>query len=293
MHTQFYQVGGITIQFNSERPLRSETFEPKFRLFEVDGPGDDTIQLNHYFSLPDLHQDFGQPVYQKLPWLVYRQDHQWVYALTSSLSDRQKIRQISFISADHRTMTIHNGEALTQAYEAGGLTALTMAPTDQVFLARLLARRRGCFLHSDGVKMDGKGYLFVGRSGAGKSTIACQLQNHAEILCDDRMIVRKWPTGYQIHGNWSHGTMPIVSAASAPLIGLFFLEQAGENRIIPMENRQDSLIRLLSCLIRPLTDRSWWDKTLDLLDDLTTTAPCYRLQFDKSGEIYHQLREIG
>lgn len=292
MYTRYYRVAGITIRLDSELPFDEHTFAPKFRLFEVDGPGDDNVHLIHHFFLPET-VDYGRQVYNKSPWKIYKNEHQWTYILETSPDPASKqIRQISYASPDHSRMEIFNGPLVKEAYLHGQAGSLTLAPTDQILLARLLAQRSGCYLHSDGINMDGRGLLFVGHSGAGKSTIATILQHKAEILCDDRMIVRKWPDGYRIHGNWSHGTLPIVSANSAPLTGIFFLEKSAENRIITMDTRMDSITRLLACLIKPMETKGWWEQMLTLIEDLSGSVPCYRLQFDKSGAIYHQLKAL-
>lgn len=293
MYTRYYKVAGITIRFDSDLPINDNTFAPKFKLFEVDGPGSDNVHLLHHFYLPEPG-DYGTQFYKKSPWVIYKNEQNWVYVLEASPdSDGKVIRQISFASPDHTRMDIYNSKLVEHAYQQGQLGSLTMTPTDQIHLARLLADRSGCYLHSDGVNMDGKGFLFVGHSGAGKSTIATLLQDKAEILCDDRMIIRKWAEVFSIHGNWSHGTLPIVSANSAPLTAIFFLEQAQENNIIISENRKDSLARLLGCLIKPLVTKDWWENMLTLLEDIVATVPCYRLRFDKSGKIYHKLKDLS
>jgi hypothetical protein len=292
MYTKYYKVAEITIQFDSELPIEEKTFAPKFKLFEVNGPGNDNVHLIHRFSLPE-RVDIGQQVYKKSPWVIYKNDHEWVYVLEASPDPAvTKIRQISFASLDHTRMEIYNSDLIESAYQHGHMGSLTMAPTDQILLARVLADRGGCYLHSDGVNMNGKGFLFVGHSGAGKSTIATLLQDKAEILCDDRMIVRKWPDGIAIHGNWSHGTLPIVSANSAPLKAIFFLEQAKENSITIHENRLDSIARLLGCLIKPMVTKDWWENMLTLIEAIVDAVPCYRLKFDKSGEIYGKLKDL-
>ncbi len=291
---RFYRVAGMTIRVESELPIGDDTFAAKFRRFEVDGPGEDNVHLVHRFSLPEAASDYGREVYRKPPWVIYKNGSGWVYILETSPDPAEKaIRQISFMSGDHTRAQIYNGELVRQAYQKGGMGALTMSPTDQVLLARLLADRDGCYIHSDGVSMDGQGYLFVGHSGAGKSTIAGQFMDRAEILCDDRMIVRKWPEGYTIHGNWSHGTMPVVSAVSAPLEAVFFIEQASENRVVPVANKMEAISMMLGCLIKPMVTRDWWEKMLALVVDMVGAVPCYRLMFDRGGgavEVVENLR---
>lgn len=155
-----------------------------------------------------------------------------------------------------------------------------------------MAYREGCFLHAGGVILDGKGLLFAGHSGAGKSTMIKMLKERAKILCDDRIIIRRLSDGFRIYGTWSHGEVSDVSPSSAPMDCLIFLEKASENRIIKIETKRDVFIRLLSCLIQPLTTKEWWDKTLPLLDKIASEVPCYILKFDKTGKVIELLRDL-
>ena len=228
-----------------------------------------------------------------------------------------------------------------------------MFPSDQILIARLLADRQGCYLHSAGAILDGAGMLFVGHSDAGKSTITrllmaagagkgivagrvdnggqnglrsegqkerageaagrdahssawniAQKENlprstpaassvpAVEILCDDRNIVRWRDDGWRVYGTWSHGEIPVVSAASAPLCALLFLEKADENRLMPLVDRREITRRLLACLIRPFVTADWWSKTLDLIERMASEIPAYVMRFDKSGDIVAKLGDL-
>jgi len=122
--------------------------------------------------------------------------------------------------------------------------------------------------------------------------MATMLKGKAEILCDDRIIVRKQAGDFNIYGTWSHGDVPDVSANSAALKAIMFLEKSDENRIIPLEDKKEITKGLLSCLIKPFVTVDWWEKTLALVDKIGTEVPCYVLEFDKSGRAVDVLRQL-
>lgn len=288
-HRRYYQIGGITIQVDSDLPFTESTFHPKFRAFEIEGPGEDTVFIRHHFSLPDLEdRDLGEEVYHNLPWIIHKKGNSWIYE--GSVHRTHHIDRVAVFNREHtRARVYHDGQ---ERFLRGGLESLANIITDQIFLARLLSDREGCILHSSGVILDGKGLLFVGHSGAGKSTIVKMLTGMAEILCDDRNILKRLPEGFRVYGTWSHGEVPVVSAASAPLKSILFLEKAEENRLIKIENSREVAGRLLGCLIKPLTTADWWEKSLSLVEKIVREVPCYRLQFDESGGVVDLLRDI-
>jgi len=301
-HRRYYQIAGITIQVESELPITEATFDQKFQSFRVDGPGEDTVVIQHRFQLPDLgSQDLGTKIYHKAPWMIYQKGRSWIYVGYALIDEGlQRPQRIVMFNHDHTHGVIHN--RFNQAYLQGGLESLTMFPSDQILIARLLADRFGCYLHSAGAILDTSGLLFVGHSEAGKSTASklllssherMQGDSHSsgqiEILCDDRNIVRLWDSGWRVHGTWSHGEIPHVSPKSAPLRAILFLTKAEENRLIPLTDRRNVIRRLLSCLIKPFVTSEWWEKTLVLIERLAQEIPCYEMQFDTSGKIVSEL----
>ncbi len=290
-HRRFYQIAGITVQVDSDLPITEQTFSSKFDLFAVDAPGDDTIRIRHHFELPDTAgRDLGREVYRKPPWAISRKDDKWVYLEISPEPGDSRLTRAAIFGQDYRYGAIfHRSEA---NFARGDLEALTGLASDQILLAPILADRQACFLHSSGVNLGGNGLLFVGHSEAGKSTITKMLLNRSEILCDDRIIVRRWPGGFKIHGTWSHGEIPVVSNASAPLRAIFLLEKSSENRIAAITDRRQVVEKLLACLIKPLTTADWWEKTLTVIENLVREVPCYRMEFDKSGAIVAELLSL-
>jgi ABC-type cobalamin/Fe3+-siderophores transport system ATPase subunit len=151
-------------------------------------------------------------------------------------------------------------------------------------------------LHSSAVVLDGKGFVFVGHSEAGKSTMIKMLTGKAKILCDDRNIIRNTAQGFRVYGTWHHGEITTVSPDSAPLQGIFLLEKALHTCLRPVEDKAELLSRLSACTIRtikPLGTVQWWNNTLTVLEEIVKKVPCYFLEFNKSGDVVDVLREFN
>ncbi|MBN1255264.1 MAG: hypothetical protein JXA50_08330 [Deltaproteobacteria bacterium] len=326
---RYYQIAGITIRLESDLPITDTTFHPKFKHFEVHRPGKDTITIRHHFFMPDLSKwNMGKEVYRKPPWAIYKKGPSWVYVgisgggiwgafkcllsrighrlYTLKMNPHQKkgkvkntalrlikeghIKQLAIFNHDYSNGRIYN--KAKRFFYRGNFPSLSLFPTDQVLLAQVLAEREGCYIHASGLVLNGKGLLFVGHSSAGKSTMAMMLKDQAKILCDDRMIVRRWPDGFKIHGTWSHGDVSDVAADSAPLKAILFLKQDRENQLIPIDHKQEINRRLLACLIKPLVTAEWWERMLVLIDTMAQEVPCYSLHFNKDGDVIDLLRHL-
>lgn len=290
-HRRHFQVAGISVRVESDLPITDTTFTPALEKFHVDRPGEDLITIRHHFGLPDLDgQDLGVEIFRNPPWAIYRKGDSWIYRGIYSDGAQERPHQVAVFNRDHTHARIYNPNA--EIFERGKLHSLTLFPTDQILLARLLSDRGGCFLHASGVILNGEGLVFVGHSEAGKSTTVKLLDGRAEILCDDRIIVRRWPDGFKIHGCWSHGEVPKVSSASAPLGAILFLKKSADNQITPLDDRKLIVQRLLACLVKPLVTADWWEKSLDVIEILAREARCYEMEFDKSGAIVPLLEDL-
>lgn len=290
-YRRYYECGGITIRVESDLPITDSTFHPKFKLFEVKGPGKNTISIRHHFSLPDIDsQNLGRQIYRKPPWAIYKKENSWIYLGIPPFSENKHLHRVVIFNHNHTRARIYNdGE---EAFLNGNLHSLTLFPTDQILLARVLADREGGYLHSSGVILEGKGLLFAGHSDAGKSTVVTMFKDHAEILCDDRMIVRNWQEGFRIHGTWSHGDVSKISSNSAPLKAILFLEHSCQNRLIPLNDKKKVIGKLLACMIKPFVTPDWWNKMLTLIERIAQEVPCYTLEFDKSGRVIDIVKDL-
>jgi MoaA/NifB/PqqE/SkfB family radical SAM enzyme len=290
-HRRYFRIADVTIRVDSDVPFSEKTFGSKFKKFEAAGPSEEMISLRHHFSLTDLNiDDPGEEIYRRAPWAIYRKDRSWIYLGIGPGRRDKDFHCAAVFNEGHTRGRIYNySEAL---FRQGNLHALTLFPSDQILLARALADRQACFFHAAGMVIGGKGILLVGHSGAGKTTAARMLRNHGDVLCDDRIIVRRGPTGLRIHGTWSHGDLADVSAGSAPLSAILFLEKAEANRLVPVTQGIETARFLVQYVVKPLVTGDWWEKVLALIENMAREVPAYRLEFDKTGRMADAIVKI-
>lgn len=165
----------------------------------------------------------------------------------------------------------------------------------QIILINYLAQRDGIFLHAVGLRdIDGTGRVFIGESGAGKSTTArlWHKNSRAVILNDDRIIVRKRQGKFIIYGSPWHGDFNdylATRAGSAPLSSLYFIHHSRKNVLKPMSKGQ------AFGLLYPNTFPVFWDKqgvdrTLSFCQDMLDRLPCYSLGFRKEKGVIDFVR---
>lgn len=159
-------------------------------------------------------------------------------------------------------------------------------PLDEVLMANLLGRGRGVELHSCGIiDRTGRGHLFVGVSGAGKSTTARLWEGSANgVVSDDRVIVREHGEGMWMFGTPWHGEAELSMPGGAPLAGIYLLVQSQSNELLPLE-RADAIARLFRCTFPLFFDSSAIDFTLSFLERLASTVPVRELRFTRDRSV--------
>jgi len=299
-HRRYFQIAGMTICLESDHDLTDIPFKPELTAFETTGPGDDNIVIKHHFALPDLSkQDTGSEVYRQAPWAIsHLKNGAWLYRGISPDPANPELYRAAVFSGDYRRAEIYSQPGELETLRSDGWQSLALFPTDQIWLAPLLAERQALLIHSAAAVINGQGLVFIGHSSAGKSTTMELLKAAnigAEVLCDDRNVLRKWggPAGeWRVHGTWSHGTTADVSPAAAPLRAVLFLHKDTQNCLEPLTARPEIWRRLLATLIRPLGTADWWQKELDILERLVQETAFYTMHFDQSGAIVPELERL-
>ena len=168
-------------------------------------------------------------------------------------------------------------------------------PLDEVMVSHLLGRGRGVELHSCGiVDRDGRGQLFVGQSGAGKSTTArvWLADGDYEIVSDDRVIVRFTGGEWRMFGTPWHGEAELSTPASAPLAAIHLLAQAPQTELIALPAAQ-AVAALFGCAFPPFYDAGSVAFTLECLERLVQDIPVRRLRFAPDRSVIDCIRSAA
>jgi len=154
-------------------------------------------------------------------------------------------------------------------------------PLDELAMMHRLALGGGVELHSCGLaKNDGRGYLFVGHSGAGKSTIGrlWVRERNARILSDDRVIVTKEDGRFRMHGTPWHGEAGLACNANADLKAIFLIQHGRENELVRVNPAQASA-ELFARSFVPWYRPECLGFSLGFMQEMVSEVPIYILRF--------------
>jgi hypothetical protein len=158
-------------------------------------------------------------------------------------------------------------------------------PLDELTVVHWLAPRGGIELHACGIADDRQqGWIFVGHSGAGKTTTANGWRGPGTVLSDDRIVVRLEAGQVWMYGTPWHGEAQLSAPGRVPVKGIFLLEQAEEEALVPLAPAT-AAARLCACSFLPYHGRQGMERTLALLATLVAQVPCQLLHFRRDSDV--------
>lgn len=175
-------------------------------------------------------------------------------------------------------------------------------PLDELLIMHRLTQERAIELHGTGiVRANGVANLFVGHSGAGKSTTTrlWTSREEVEVLSDDRIIVRyddgrdgpPGPTGIRMYGTPWHGEAMFASPNSMPLTRIFVLEH-GHGNVITRLSHTEAVGELFARAFVPFHRHEYIDNALSFLEQLVSSVPCYRYSFEPDEKAVEKIQNF-
>ncbi len=166
------------------------------------------------------------------------------------------------------TLSLHKHKAFGLDNALMTLFAMSTAPL------------RTVLFHAAVIGYEGRGYLFLGKSGTGKSTHARLWLNHipgSELVNDDNPVVRVEDDGtVRVYGSPWSGKTPCYRNMNLPVGGFVQLKQAPYNQI-----RRLPVIHAYASLVASISGKRWDRTQADGLhwteDALVSTVPVWHL----------------
>jgi hypothetical protein len=267
----FLSIAGLTLAIRCADDGAAWTWEEPVSRFLVDArPAD--VELNVALAPPPSRPEGRATFDSGSVWKLYREDAGYRIECSSEAFGPEPYKTAIFDESFTRgTIYLSRPELNPLDY-----------PLDEVLIANLLGRGRGVELHSCGViDQMGRGHLFVGVSGAGKTTTARLWEGATRgIVSDDRVIVREHEGEMWMFGTPWHGEAELSIAGGVPLSGVYLLVQAEANALVPLPPAE-AVARLFRCAFPLFHHAEALNFTLSFLEQLAARVPVRELQFTR------------
>ena len=163
-------------------------------------------------------------------------------------------------------------------------------PLLEYIVTRLLSRHDGVLIHASTAIVDDEAYVFVGHSGAGKSTMAAFAESAgARIPTDDRTIITARAGVVEAWGTPWHGSLIRKSPDGARVRCIYLLQQSNEDRREPLSPTR-AVKELFVRLIQPRLDGVEVQQTLEILERIVQCVPVELLHFQRSPAAFELAR---
>jgi hypothetical protein len=167
-------------------------------------------------------------------------------------------------------------------------------PLDELLISNFLLLGRGIEVHTSGVvDAQGNGHLFVGHSGAGKSTMANLWHKvpEAKILSDDRIILRNSGNRIWMYGTPWHGNAGYASPERAPLTRIYFLKKGQKNTVL-LKRKAEAVESLFTRSFSSFYRTEALDFGLSFLEKVAKAVPCCELSFVPDKRVIEFIQKL-
>lgn len=289
-HRSGFRIGGVSVLVTGARS-EDVTLVPSLRPFRVEaGPSDVTI---HVEWTPNLTTTHRRKIFDSATtWRLYQSEDGFQFDFRAPALGKRPYKRLLADSRFSRTILQMSEESFADSsYGADPLDY----PLDELLIMHRLTQEQAIELHGVGiVGPNGVNNLFVGHSGAGKSTTARLWTSlHAvKILSDDRIIIREnarenvrednmpdQATQIFMYGTPWHGEAHFALPQRAPLHRICILEH-GQGNILTRLSRSQAVAELFARAFVPFHHHEYVDSALSFLERLAGTIPCYRYSFE-------------
>src|SRR5438309_10819251 len=283
-HCSRFRIGGVSVEVAGDRDS-DVALVPSLLPFRVEaGVSEINIQVKWADSLTPRA---GRQLFDSgTTWRVYEDEAGFQFDFNSPVFGKRPYKRLH-VDKRFRHAALHMSEESFAGFP--NVAEPLEYPLDELLIMHRLTQEQAVELHSCGiVSSDGTGNLFVGHSGAGKSTTTrlWTSQQDVDILSDDRIIVRRnldrtqvKQGGMRMHGTPWHGEAMYASPGSAPLSRVYMLQHV-EGNIVTRLSPSQAVAELFARSFVPFHRHEYVDSALEFLQELVGAVPVYHYAFE-------------
>lgn len=271
-----FRIGGVTVGISSacERDVILDSLLTPFSCVTADHDID--IQVEWRSS---LNPASGRKLFDSGSiWRLYEEEAGFRFDFHAPAFNGQTYKRL-LVDTDFRQATLQMNLACFAGSESWPLPL--EYPLDELLVTHRLTQEKAIELHSCGMIADGVGNLFVGHSGAGKSTTSrlWASQPNVQILSDDRIILREHGEQIFMHGTPWHGEAAFALPASNPLARILVIEH-GHGNVLTRLSPSQAVAELFARSFVPFHRHEYLESALEFLQAVAETVPVYRYAFE-------------
>lgn len=275
LHNSLY-IGGVSLALCGSSPSEIQ-LHPGLSSF-VDNTRSADIEVSTE-SVEDLYPHPAQPTFHSgALWQVFSSQDGFTFDFASERLGSHPYKRL-ITTRDFSAVRLLLNRRLLAPYAP--IFPLEY-PTDEILITNYLAiHRLGVEVHGCGlVDRTSGGQLFLGHSGAGKSTTAriWQTARRPQILSDDRIILRLDGGELRLFGTPWHGEAAFAEQGSKRLKRIFILQHGSRTCITPMSKAQ-AVGEVFARCFPPFHSACGLEGTLAFLERMLNAVPCYEFQF--------------
>jgi hypothetical protein len=277
--TKAYSIGGVRLSLSWDPAISQISLDPSLSAFsspmQENTPADITFSVFEHnstdFSLYDQ-------LFTTLPdglWKIRKakDSNSYLISLHKTADDKNPYKY-AIANKNFMNCQIVNNNGQGQFNPLG-------YPFDELTLSGYLnINKVGFFLHSAMVLINGKGLLFAGMPGSGKSSIAelCLQDKDCDVLTDERVIIREKDGIIYAFGTPWHSTLPVYKNKGAPVHRIFFIKH-GEKNSLQNISTFDAANRLMVRCFPTFWHKEGMQFALDFCTRIASEIECYEFSF--------------
>lgn len=245
MTTLYYKVADFRFSVQVPAGVDIVGMLPSFLSFRCEEEGDEIFRMeaiHETLAMEGAVQLLEETVNDMGHCRLFRTEGGYCVALRYTECGREHI-----MLADGRFTSLRAAIDWTDPYAGMVLSSML-----RIAYSMAVVYHRAVSIHASVVSLHGRGYLFMGKSGTGKSTHASlwrETFEGCELLNDDNPTIRLTDEGCKVYGTPWSGKTPCYRNACFPLAGMVRLKQAGENLFCPQQDIEAFVTVLPGCSV--------------------------------------------